>query len=211
MKRNILFWIILFFCGVKVHGQVTIGSPTKPDENAILDLKEAADGTATKGLLMPRVALVSTNLPAPLASHVAGMTVYNTAVSEEGEVNYVSPGFYYNDGTKWERLHLGTTNWFYMPSIVFDTSQAATGVKVDLYAKFKAQFLGTNTTTFMKSDGAPPTIPYIPEADKLYYYITYYDSTVFSDISIDKNGLMTYSVNPVATDATHINIIFVVQ
>jgi len=210
MKKIILLGVLVFFIGVKGHGQVTIGSATKPDESALLDLKEDAEGNSTKGLLMPRVALVATNSPAPLTSHVAGMTVYNTAVSAEGEVNYVSPGFYYNNGVHWERLHLGTTNWFYMPSIAFNTSEAVTGATVDLYAKFKEQFLGTSGT-FVHSAGAPPTIPYVPAADKLYYYITYYDPAVFSNISITKEGVMTYNVTPAATDATHINIVFVVQ
>lgn len=210
MRKIILIGFLLLLCGVKGYGQVTIGSSTPPDPSALLDLKENADGSSTKGLLMPRVALKATHDPSPLSGHVAGMTVYNSAVSEDGEVNYVSPGFYYNNGVQWERLHLGTTNWFYMPSIAFDTSEAATGVTVDLYNKFKEQFLGT-APTFVHSAGAPPAIPYVPAADKLYYYITYYDPAVFSNISISKSGVMTYDVTPAATDATHINIIFVVQ
>jgi hypothetical protein len=51
---------------------------------------------ANKGLLLPRVALAGTNSSAPLAAHVAGMIVYNTAT-----VSDVSPGLYYNNGTKW--------------------------------------------------------------------------------------------------------------
>lgn len=50
----------------------------------------------SKGVLIPRVALTSTTSFAPLASHVAGMLIYNTAATGD-----VTPGFYYNDGTKW--------------------------------------------------------------------------------------------------------------
>jgi hypothetical protein len=49
-----------------------------------------------KGLLIPRVSLTSTSSFAPLAAHVAGMVVYNTAT-----INDVIPGFYYDNGTSW--------------------------------------------------------------------------------------------------------------
>jgi hypothetical protein len=49
-----------------------------------------------KGFLISRVALTGTVNAAPLPVHVAGMLVYNTATTGD-----VSPGLYYNDGTKW--------------------------------------------------------------------------------------------------------------
>lgn len=49
-----------------------------------------------KGILIPRVALTGSANFAPLAAHVAGMVVYNTAT-----ISDITPGFYYNDGTKW--------------------------------------------------------------------------------------------------------------
>ena len=48
------------------------------------------------GLLIPRVALTGTANFTPLSANVAGMLVYNTAT-----VSDVTPGFYYNNGTKW--------------------------------------------------------------------------------------------------------------
>ena len=66
----------------------------------MLDLREnTADSTSTKGLLLPRVALSSTTAYTPMSAHVKGMTVYNIAT-----VSDVSPGFYYNNGTKWVRM-----------------------------------------------------------------------------------------------------------
>jgi len=64
-----------------------------PDPAAGLDIN-----FASKGLLIPRVALTGTANFAPLPAHVAGMIVYNTANPPLGDVK---PGFYYNDGTKW--------------------------------------------------------------------------------------------------------------
>jgi hypothetical protein len=51
---------------------------------------------SNKGLLIPRVALTGTANPNPLAAHVAGMIVYNTATVDD-----VSPGFYYDNGSRW--------------------------------------------------------------------------------------------------------------
>jgi hypothetical protein len=53
---------------------------------------------------MPRVNLVTTTNAAPLAAHVHGMTVFNMAIQ-----NDVTPGVYYNDGSKWVLLSSGET------------------------------------------------------------------------------------------------------
>ena len=50
----------------------------------------------TKGLLIPRIVLVSLTSSAPLTVHTAGMIVYNPSPNLN-----VTPGFYFNDGTKW--------------------------------------------------------------------------------------------------------------
>ncbi len=86
-----------FYC---VKAQVTIGSNATPDANALLDLKNQSDVNAsTKGLLLPRVQLTSTSSYAPLNAHVLGMVVYNTKTTGD-----VTPGYYYNSGSKWIRL-----------------------------------------------------------------------------------------------------------
>lgn len=85
--------------------QVTIGTGLEPDKDALLDLKENEEGFSLKGLLLPRVALVSTDLPDPMSEFVRGMVVYNTASSDAmRKENSVRPGFYYCDGSKWIRL-----------------------------------------------------------------------------------------------------------
>jgi hypothetical protein len=120
--------------------------------------------------------------------------------------DYLSPGMYYNDGFRWHRMNMGATNWFYMPSIAFNTSTSGTFTK-DLYDLYKSQFM----TPKAKSTSAPASVPYIPGATDLYYYITDYDTGVFSVVSIDDNGLMTYTVTAAATDCSYINIIFVLK
>lgn len=212
MKTKLLILLLIFLIigGMQtITAQVTIGSSDAPNENALLDLKQKTDGSSSKGLLMPRVVLEATNLATPLATHVAGMTVYNTAVSPGGTAAqyYVSPGFYYNDGAKWERLRMGVSNWFYMPSVEFDTSTTKAGVEVDLYEIYSNQF----ATPVKSSAGAPAFVPYIPKAEDLYYYITNCDASVFKINSISASGIMNYDVTAAATDCSYINIVFVLK
>jgi hypothetical protein len=208
MKKFYLIALGLFtavgFAQVKVGGTPTV------NPNAMLEIE-----ATNKGVLLPRVALVTTNDAAPLASHVQGMTVYNTASTPAGNNaparNRVEPGFYYNDGAKWNQM-ITTDNkavkFFYMPSITFQTAVSATNVTKDLYAEYKAQF--ENPTT--ASTGAPANgIPFFASPTDLYYYITDYDPAVFSNISIDANGVMTYDVTAASTDCSLINIVFVVK
>ncbi|RKT02137.1 hypothetical protein [Chryseobacterium defluvii] len=70
--------------------QVGINTTT-PNRDAALDVV-----STNKGILNTRIALTSTASPSPLSAHVAGMMVYNTAT-----VSDVTPGLYYNDGSKW--------------------------------------------------------------------------------------------------------------
>ncbi|NML71764.1 hypothetical protein HHL23_18460 [Chryseobacterium sp. RP-3-3] len=79
------------------EAQVGIGI-NSPNANAEVDVT-----STNKGLLLPRLALVSTNSSSPLSAHVAGMTVYNTATNTSVPANPVYPGEYYNDGTQWLR------------------------------------------------------------------------------------------------------------
>jgi len=185
------------------NAQVTIGANTQPNNDAVLDLVS----NGNKGLLLPRVALTATNNPSPLSQHVAGMTVYNTATISVGNGYDVSKGFYYNDGTKWVALPLGYTNWFYMPSVSFDTSVNGTGFIKDLYGLYHGQF----STPGIKSVGAPSTIPFMPERTDLYYYITDYDTSVFSNISINADGVMTYDIVGSVSGCSYINIVFVLK
>jgi hypothetical protein len=80
------------FAQVKISATPSIANP-----DAILEIE-----SNNKGLLLPRLALVSTTLPAPLNNFVKGMVVYDTV-----SVNDVTPGIYYCDGTKWVKMNGG--------------------------------------------------------------------------------------------------------
>lgn len=206
--NKILFLCLYVVLSLQLQAQVTIGSGEPPHDDALLDLKENSNGTATKGLLFPRVSLEAANLAKPMKDHVAGMTVYNKATSPKGtsSENYVSPGFYYNTGKRWERLNIGATNWFYMPSVAIDTETGSNKPPVNLYNLYKSQF----ASPIKASDGAPAFIPYIPEADDLYYYVTDADSAITIK-SISNDGEMLYDVIGATTECSYINIIFVLK
>ncbi|MCF6182034.1 hypothetical protein [Lutibacter sp.] len=96
MKKRITILIIAI--SVSTFAQTGIGTTT-PNTNAQLEV-----ASTTKGFLPPRVALTSTTSASPLAAHVAGMVVYNTAT-----VSDVIPGLYVNNGLAWEK-QAGATN-----------------------------------------------------------------------------------------------------
>jgi len=202
MKKILyLLIIIVSFCTINAHAQVTIGSLDDPQEGAVLELK-----SDTLGFLPPRVALSQLSLPDPLSVHVQGMVVFNTT---DNAADTLQAGLYYNSGSQWVRLStvpFSMQSWFYMPSVLFDTSLTGTGLTKDLYEEYKDQFTSPKAT----SDGAPSLFT-LPQATDLYYYILDYDDAVFDHVSVNDSGLMTYDVISSATEATFLNIVFVTK
>lgn len=99
MKRRNHLLILALSITFVVNAQTkikdgTITSSALPNANAILELE-----SNNKGFLLPRVALTATTSFAPLTAHIAGITVYNTAITGD-----VVPGIYYNDGAKWQLM-----------------------------------------------------------------------------------------------------------
>lgn len=100
-------------------------------------------------------------------------------------------------------------NWFFMPSVDLDTSNpdGTTVVTVNLYDYYKAQF----SNPAVKSTSAPSKIPNFPAATDLYYYITGYDTNVFTEVAVSDSGVLTYKVKAPASSSTYMNIIFVLK
>ena len=98
MKKSLYFIMTasLLCMASVINAQMRMGSTTVPNPSAILDLNPDDSNNAVQGLALPRVKLNSTTSYAPLNAHVAGMFVYNTETAGD-----VTPGIYYNDGTKW--------------------------------------------------------------------------------------------------------------
>jgi len=105
MKKNttIQFLMIVLLATIGVSAQVVIGeSPAGDhtiDDGAIFQLK-----SEDKGLMIPKVELQSRNDVATIATTlVDGLWVYNTSNLGSG-LDKVSPGFYFWNGTRWEKM-----------------------------------------------------------------------------------------------------------
>ena len=212
MKTNRLIQVTLlglfFLSSTSVVAQVTIGDDVAPKQYSVLELStENVKG----GLLMPQL-FASERDAIVLDEFANGLVIYN---KDENCLNY------YN-GSRW-RSFCEDTGWFYMPSIVIDVT--ASGIfQRDLYLEYKKQFADTDDastppnsptagTALVKSDAdAPNPLTRIYAAEELYYYVTGYDATVFSNLSITSTGVLTYTVNSDnVSDATYMNIVFVVK
>ncbi|MFD0700010.1 hypothetical protein [Myroides pelagicus] len=117
--------------------------------------------------------------------------------------------------------------FFYMPAVIFDTKTAKKDLTRDLYQDYVNQFTGGQTGVYNIAHGASgSTMPYtggvigskgapekmdVYERGELYYYVTYYDTKVFANISIDENGVLKYDIIGTATPASYMNIVFVIK
>ncbi|MCD4734851.1 MAG: hypothetical protein K8R53_02285, partial [Bacteroidales bacterium] len=99
MKKNVLLVFLLLFAGASIIGQVSVNTDNSdPDPAAMLDVK-----STDKGVLIPRVALVSTTDPISITKP-DGLLVWNTSTTG----NYPEAGFYYWDGSDWKKISTGS-------------------------------------------------------------------------------------------------------
>lgn len=99
MKYSAILFLLLPFAA---FAQIGIGTSSV---NQTARLQVDADASSnSKGFLPPRVALSATNNNAPFSvAPATGLLVYNTATAGSGS-NSVTPGFYYYDGVRWQRV-----------------------------------------------------------------------------------------------------------
>lgn len=105
--KKIIFAILLTSFTSFLSAQVLItngtpGNPT-PNPNALLEIYSKNNN---KGLLMPKVSLITTDNPSPFPGHITGMTVYNTNTTTATALTSVTPGIYYNDGSSWNKMEV---------------------------------------------------------------------------------------------------------
>lgn len=94
--KNYIFLLSLIFSN-SINAQVGIGT-TSPASSAQLDVT-----SSSKGFLPPRIALGSINDVSTISSPATGLTIFNTATAGTSP-NDVTPGYYYYNGTNWQRL-----------------------------------------------------------------------------------------------------------
>jgi len=133
----------------KIKDGTITGSSALPDTNAIMELE-----SARKGLLLPRVPLTGLTANAPLGSHIAGMTVYNTATTDN-----ISEGYYYNNGARWIMV-AGNT--------IGDIKQALQPADHEGWIKLDGRAVNTLTATQQARADALGFSPNLPDATNAY-------------------------------------------
>jgi hypothetical protein len=120
MKKNYCYFLIIFLITiiskeVKSQEGVSINTDgTDPDASAILDVKATG-----KGLLIPRMDLAARNL---IGTPATGLLIFQTDAT---------PGFYFYNGTTWERIAAGSSLSASLDNgkiFVGNVSNTATGV-----------------------------------------------------------------------------------
>ncbi|WP_223606152.1 hypothetical protein [Chryseobacterium sp. OSA05B] len=190
MYKIITLVLVMAFCSITAQVGINTSSPNP---------SSALDVTSTsKGVLLPRISNLSL-----VTNPATGLVIFDTnkkCISQ----NVGTPA-----APDWVCLSPYVAKFFYMPSVVFDTTTTGTGQTKDLYTLYKNQF--SNVPTNARSASAPASIPFFPNATDLYYYVTGYDTSVFKINSISSTGVLNYDVLSNATSASFINIVFVVK
>lgn len=166
------------------------------------------------GLIIPNVSEVNT---LNNNEHEESTLVYYSGGSNSAYINQNTgsttenigskKGFYYYDGTDWQRIIRKAQ--FYMPSIVTPTTVGTH--KIDLYEEYIKQYADSNGTNTSK--GHAPSRSWNIQTnnsnnslktykrDDLDYFVVYYDNNVFTELSITGDedtekgaGVLEYTV-----------------
>lgn len=206
MNLQKLYLVLMSTLSVIAYAQVGVNTNAP---QTTFDIQKSPTASVADGFLTPRLSGDELKLKdARYGAEQNSAVVYVTtpsATTTPKTSNVTTAGFYYynNSISKWVGLTM--PKFFYMPSISFDTTVMGTQQK-DLYLLYYNQF----TNPPIKSTGSLGKVPVLGMTD-LEYYITYYDTNVFRNITIDGNGLMRYEVINNASDSSFINIVFVVK
>jgi hypothetical protein len=199
-----------------LSAQVTIGKDTVPNSKAVLELRSGAEYnssvTDAKGLLLPRVSVADNSDLAQFgtAPIPEGLLVYNTNTSSPSGT--FPKGLFYWDGTTWESA--STPLWFYMPSMPINAeyTDGIQVLEVNLYANFDNQFFPN--TPSVRNPGYTSNLArelrHLGATD-YNYLVTGYDTTVFDIVELTNDGILRYKVRQPATDATYLNVVFVLK
>ena len=142
--------------------------------------------------------------------HVASTLVYYSGGSDSAYINQDSnsttenigskKGFYYYDGTDWQRIIRKAQ--FYMPSIVVPTTVGTHTINLyEEYIKQYADSKGSNTSNKqapnrswnIQTNNSNNHLKTYAK-DDLDYFVVYYDNNVFTSLNITDKGVLTYTV-----------------
>ncbi|WP_312196136.1 hypothetical protein [Epilithonimonas vandammei] len=208
MKK--IIYLIGLISTFYAHAQVGINT-TSPATS--FDVAKSSVATVADGVLVTRISGEELKAKdATYGNNQHATLIYVTSIpttTSPKTSNIKSPGFYYYDNTisKWVGAFRNNNfpKFFYMPSVLVNTSTL--GAKsMDLYNLYYNQF----NSPPVKSSGSVGSIPTLPK-NELEYYVTYYDTSLMNNVSITADGVMSYNVIGNASDASFMNIVFVVK
>lgn len=189
-----------------LNAQVGINTTTP---KSTLDVAKTSNTSTPEGFLTVRITgqelATKDNL---YGTDQNSTTVYVTAVPTAPTTktsNITSPGFYYYKSSISKWVGLTMPKFFYMPSILIPTTTLGSTTR-DLYNDYFLQF----NQPAVSSTGSAGKIPILERGD-LEYYVTYLDSTVFTNVTINNQGVMSYTVANNANENSFMNIVFVVK
>ena len=184
------------------------------DPKATLHIKADKDNKDNNpGLIIPDVSKDKLDTGEPVESTLvyysegSNSTYINQNTGSTTENIGSKKGFYYYDGTDWQRIIRKAQ--FYMPSIVTPTTVGTH--KIDLYEEYIKQYADSNGTN--TSNGQAPSRSWNIQTnnsnnslktykrDDLDYFVVYYDNNVFTKLSITgdedtekRAGVLEYTV-----------------
>lgn len=178
------------------------------DPKATLHIKADKDNKDNNpGLIIPDVSKDKLDTGEPVESTLVyysegSNSVYINQNDQSTTENIGSKkGFYYYDGTDWQRIIRKAQ--FYMPSIVVPTTVGPHSI--DLYEEYIKQYADSNGTNTSNKQ-APPNRSWNIQTnnsnnhlktyakDDLDYFVVYYDNNVFTNLNITDKGVLTYEV-----------------
>lgn len=112
MKHLALICVLFLVASTSNAQNIAINADgAAPAASALLDVDAAAlPAAAKKGMLVPRIALIATNVAAPVVAPATSLLVYNTATAGVAP-NNVIPGYYYWNGVAWVRVATTGDGW----------------------------------------------------------------------------------------------------
>lgn len=214
------------------NGLAISGNVLQVNANNGLTVDATADAVQLGGNLTKSTTITQNSYPLTIATGGTALTVSGLPAT-----NVTTDRSVVADANGVLKTIKQAPRFFYMPAVIFDTSVSANNLQRDLYQDYVKQFTGglagtgnanyniahgaggysmSYTGGIIGSTGAPADIALYGSAE-LYYYITYYDTTVFAgpggtgQPNITADGKLNYSIIGTASPNSYMNIVFVVR
>lgn len=226
--------IAIFFLESNSYAQTGINIIEPKATLDVVAKSPSGQNTHTDGILIPRIDRERAQFMTDIENSTLVYINNSVTGTQTGKAEYInSEDFYYwkanivggIDQGKWIKLIPSNTppSFFYMPSLVLPTSELDSRIintnntnytynsstkifAVNLYAIFSNQF----STPIAKSNtDAKLTSFVLPTATQYDYFVTYADTAVFEQITLDANGILTYKVkeNSIIRNGSFMNIV----